>query len=76
MIDTLKTSLAARIEEVAHYQLNIDNYRRAIVKADADPEMAAFAEQLRHLLSTSLIEQKKAQIMLDVVREQLEEMGE
>lgn len=71
---TLGELLDIRSNEVAEYQLNISNYRRAIVKAKADPDLAEFTKQLEHLLTTSLIEQKKAQIMLDVIREQLEEM--
>jgi hypothetical protein len=71
--DIIQTNHAARVEEVEHYEINIRNYRRAIVKADADPDMAEFAQQLRHLLATSLIEQKKAQIMLEVLAEQIGE---
>jgi hypothetical protein len=72
---TLTSARDSRIEEVLHYQINIDNYRRAIVLAEADPDMAAFAEQLKGLLSSSIIEQKKASIMLSVIEDQLSEIG-
>lgn len=69
----LSAALTAREEEVLHYQINIDNYRLAIGKASGDPDLAEFAEQLSGLLESSILEQKKAQIMLDVIREQLEQ---
>ena len=71
--ETLRQALTAREEEVLHYQINIDNYERAIVKAEQDPDLADFAIRLEELLSSSRLEQKKAKIMLDVIREQLED---
>ena len=70
--EILRQALIAREEEVLHYQINIDNYLLAIVKADEDPDLTDFAQRLRELLSSSIIEQKKAQIMLEVIRDQLE----
>lgn len=72
-IEILTEALKAREAEVLHYQINIDNYERAILKAKLDTEMAEFVMRLEELLSSSRIEQKKAIIMRDVVREQLEE---
>jgi hypothetical protein len=69
--ETLRTALIGREEEVLHYQINIDNYERAIVKAKLDPELADFVVRLEELLSSSRLEQKKATIMRDVIREQL-----
>lgn len=71
--EMLADALKAREEEVLSYQINIDNYVRAIEKAKDDPELAAFVEQLNSLLSSSLLEQKKAKIILEVIRDQIEE---
>lgn len=64
-----------RTQEVLDYQINIDNYRAAIARIGSDEDMADFKKQLESLLSASIREQKKAQIMLDVVSEQLNAMG-
>lgn len=70
--DILRQALEAREDEVLHYQINIDNYERAIVKSESDPDLIDFTQKLQELLSSSKLEQKKAMIMRDVVREQLE----
>ena len=70
--ETLQLALKSREEEVLHYQINIDNYVRAIEKAKADIELHEFADRLEELLASSRLEQKKAAIMRDVIREQLE----
>jgi hypothetical protein len=72
-LEILSEALKAREEEVLHYQINIDNYRLAIEKSKDDEELAEFVERLRELLASSLLEQKKAKIMLEVIREQVEE---
>ena len=64
-----------REQEVLEYQINIDNYRLAIQKAAQDPDMVEFKAQLESLLTSSILEQKKAKIMLEVVTEQLNAMG-
>lgn len=71
--ETLKEALGAREEEVLMYQINIDNYERAIEKSKDDPELGEFVERLHELLVSSRLEQKKAKIMLEVIREQIEE---
>ena len=65
-----------RRREVMHHQINIDNYQLALVEiaenhAD-NPAMAEFADRLRELLSSSLVEQAKEIIMRDVMAKQLE----
>jgi hypothetical protein len=65
----------AREQEVMHYQINIDNYTIALKKIselsiDEQHELSAFSEQLRSLLLTEKLEQKKAKIMLEVFKEQ------
>lgn len=70
--ELLTSALDARVREVTEYQVNIDNFRAAIAKIGSDSELADFKVQLEGLLASSLIEQRKAQIMLDVIREQVE----
>ena len=65
-----------RRREVMHHQINIDNYQLALVEiaenhAD-NPAMAEFADRLRELLSSSLVEQAKEAIIRDVMAKQLE----
>ena len=75
-LEILTAALAHRKQEVLHHQINIDNYRLALAeiaeKHGDCPHMAEFADRLRHLLETSLIEQRKEIIMRDVIAKQLE----
>ena len=75
--EILKAALDARVQEVMHYQINIDNYTLALAKIDAmntedRAELAGFADQLRILLASEKLEQKKARVMLDVIQLQVE----
>lgn len=75
--DILVKSLDAREQEVMHYQINIDNYTLALAEIenmspDDRAELSAFSEQLRNLLSSEKLEQKKAKIMLAVIKKQME----
>lgn len=70
--EILADALKAREEEVMHYQINIDNYRLAMEKSAGDPDLAEFVTRLQELLTSSILEQKKAKIMLEVIREQIE----
>lgn len=70
--EILKNSLEARIKEVEDYQINIDNFRLALEKVGDDTEMASFKTQLEDLLKGNIYEQRKAKIMLEVLRDQLE----
>lgn len=75
-MDILSQAAEHRRREVMHYQINIDNYRLALVEIEeghkGDPDMAEFANNLRDLLSSSLREQRKEQVMLKVIEKQLE----
>lgn len=77
-LKTLQTALTARNEEVSEYQINIDNYTRALVKIEKEhsdkPGMEEFSAKLNELLSTSKIEQLKAIIIRDVIAEQITEL--
>jgi hypothetical protein len=65
-----------RQREVMHHQINIDNYALALEEiAEKHPEekvMLEFANQLRNLLASSIVEQAKEIIMRDVIAKQLE----
>jgi hypothetical protein len=75
--EILRINFEAREQEVLHYQINIDNYTLALDNIAAMPigersELLGFAEQLTGLLVSEKMEQKKAKVMLDVLRQQLE----
>jgi hypothetical protein len=70
--EILKLALDARIKEVTEYQVNIDNYRLALALIGDDTELQTFKNQLQNLLESSLLEQKKAKVMLDVIKSQVE----
>jgi len=75
--DILKAALDARVQEVMHYQINIDNYTLALDRIDGmgdrdQQELAGFRDQLETLLASEKLEQKKARVMLDVLRAQVE----
>jgi hypothetical protein len=70
--EILTSALDARIREVTEYQVNIDNFRLAIERIGDDPELQQFKEQITGLMQSSILEQKKAQIMLEVIQSQLE----
>ena len=75
--EILEAALNARVQEVMHYQINIDNYTLALAEIEGLPEqdryeLTAFADQLQNLLISENLEQKKAKIMLAVIKKQLE----
>jgi len=75
--EILASALEAREQEIMHYQINIDNYTLALdeisqLSVDEKAELSAFAEQLRTLLTSEKLEQKKAQIMYSVVKKQVD----
>ena len=72
----LKDSLPAREAEIMHYQINIDNYTIALdeiskMSVADQAEMSGFKNQLSELLASEKIEQKKASIMLNVIKRQI-----
>ena len=75
-VNTLKESLSVREQEVEYYQINIDNYTIALdeiskLPDDERAELSGFAEQLTGLLASERLEQKKAKIMLAVIKRQI-----
>lgn len=65
--ELITNAIESRRREVTEYQVNIDNYRMAIDRIKDDAEMKEFKEHLENLLSASVREQRKAQLMLDVL---------
>ena len=74
--EILAMSLEGRVQEVMTYQINIDNYALALeeignLPPDERNELSEFTEQLRTLLTSERLEQKKAKIMLAVIKKQV-----
>ena len=77
--NTLQTILAQaathRETEVVQHQINIDNYKLAIIEIDnnyaGNADMAEFRTRLDDLLQSSIVEQMKEAIMLKVIKAQL-----
>lgn len=74
--EILAVSLHAREQEIMHYQINIDNYTIALdeiskMSVADQAEMSGFKNQLSELLASEKIEQKKANIMLNVIKRQI-----
>jgi len=75
--EILAAALEGREQEVMTYQINIDNYTIALehineLSANDRAELSGFTEQLRTLLASEKLEQRKAKIMLGVLKQQLE----
>jgi hypothetical protein len=77
-LETLQSALDARNDEILGYQINIDNYTRAIEKINAEhqnnPAMIEFRDRLADMLDSHKIEQLKSIIVRDVIADQLTEM--
>lgn len=77
-LSILKPSLESRNDEILNYQINIDNYERAIAKIESsysdNPAMIEFRDQLAHLLESNKTEQLKSIIIRDVIAEQISEI--
>ena len=71
----LRAALEQRTNEVTEYQVNIDNCVLGIEMIGNDPELSDFRGQLEKLRDTSIREQRKSQIMLDVVKAQVEKLS-
>lgn len=69
--EMLETALKGRIREVTEYQVNISNYKLAIARIGDDSDMQEFKALLEELLRSSIVECRKAQLMHDVIAEQV-----
>lgn len=76
--EILTDALKSRNDEVLSYQINIDNYERAIKKIDSNysdhQAMTEFRARLVDMLDSSKTEQLKAIIIRDVIADQLTEL--
>ena len=77
-LDMLAAAEEQRARQVMQYQVDIDNFTRAMAEIEAqeqpEPGMGEFFIRLRELLASTRIEQAKERIMLKVVKDQLEEV--
>ena len=77
-LETLQSALDARNDEFLDYQINIDNYTRAIDKINAEhqnnPAMIEFRDRLADMLESHKTEQLKSMIIRDVIADQLNEI--
>lgn len=75
-IETLKAAAEGRRVSVMNYQINIDNFRLAIIKIAKEhadnPDMVEFSEYLSGLKAANEKEQLKERIILEVIEQQLE----
>ena len=73
--EIIQNAIEAREQEVLLYQINIDNYELALEEIHSLPELEkvdldSFVAQLEELLKSEKLEQKKAKIMLKVLKQQ------
>jgi hypothetical protein len=77
-LEILESALEVRNDEILGYQINIDNYTRAIDKINAEhansPDMIDFRDRLADMLKSNKTEQLKAIIIRDVIAEQITEL--
>ena len=78
--EQLANQLQVREQEIFEYQLNIDNFIRAISKIELNysdnSDMQDFKQVLLKLLADNQREQLKSIIMRDVIADQLAELEE
>jgi hypothetical protein len=72
-LEILQSALEGREKEITEYQVNIDNFRLAIEEIGEDEQLQEFKQNLEGLLASSLLEQKKAKVMLTVIQKQLKD---
>lgn len=73
-LEILTQAKEVREQEVLEYQINVDNYVLGIAQLEASGEQPEFKAQLEQLLSDTRREMGKAQLMLDVINIQLNQM--
>jgi hypothetical protein len=77
-LQTLQLALAPRNNEILDYQINIDNYTRAIAKIDAEyadnSAMIEFRDRLADMVESHKTEQLKSIIIRDVIADQIAEL--
>jgi chromosome segregation ATPase len=72
----LAEALESREQEIMHYQINIDNYTLALdeiskMSLEEKADISDFADNIRNLLVSEKKEQKKAKLMYEVIKRQV-----
>jgi uncharacterized tellurite resistance protein B-like protein len=79
-LEVLRTNYNIRLNEINEYQININNFTRAIKKIEENysnnEDMLQFKQHLLNLLADNQREQLKSIIMRDVIADQLAELEE
>ena len=77
-LQTLQSALTPRNDEILSYQINIDNYTRAITKINAEHSdnlaMIEFRDRLADMVESHKTEQLKVIIIRDVIADQITEL--
>ena len=77
-LQILQASLTPRNQEIFDYQINIDNYIRAIKKINDDytdnKAVIEFRDLLTNMVESNKTEQLKSIIIRDVIQEQITEL--
>jgi len=77
-LQILQESLEPRNNEILNYQINIDNYTRAIDKINTqyadNPALIEFRDKLTTEVKNHITEQLKSIIIRDVIADQINEM--
>ena len=77
-LQTLQASLEPRNDEILNYQINIDNYTRAIDKINTqyvdNPDLIEFRDKLATEVKNHKTEQLKSIIIRDVIADQINEL--
>jgi hypothetical protein len=74
-LSILTPALEGRDQELLTYQINIDNYRLAIAKINADypdnDDLLVFRDELQARLDEELRQQLRSRVIRDVIAEQV-----
>ena len=77
-LQILQASIEPRNDEILNYQINIDNYTRAIEKIDTqyadNPDLIEFRDKLTTEVKNHKTEQLKSIIIRDVIADQINEL--
>jgi hypothetical protein len=78
-LSILTPALEGRDAELLGYQINIDNYRLAIAKINADypdnDDLLAFRDELQTRLDEERRQQLRSRVIRDVIAEQVAELS-
>lgn len=65
-------NITARENEIAVYDINIANYEHVIAATGGDSSMAEFAAELRQRIDAERHERRKAELILNALRSQVQ----